>query len=386
MIAGDPLLLPNLLIVLCLLIMLTIAGINMRTLRNLKDYKNLKIERRISVLIPARNEEENIGACVRSLLGQDYPNFQVIVLNDGSTDHTGKILAELAKADNRLKIISGQPLPSEWLGKHWACHQLYREADGELLLFTDADTVHAPDTLRCAMASLQAEKADMLSIIPRHKLGSLAEKLIMPIFALGVFASRPLPTRLRPRGVNVLSCSGKLMLFRRSSYEAIGGFEAIRQTVLDDLQLAEKVIASGLRYRLFDGTDNVSCRMYHNWTELHEGLSKNTFPACGYNVPLSIITWLWINFVFWAPIIELGVHKLPNYPPILSLGLAAISIIASLLLFSGYYLRFKLPIYTVPLYPVSVSLITAILFSSMYLTLSGRATWKDRKLPKSKIP
>ena len=386
MIAGDPLLLPNLLIVLCLLIMLIIAGINMRTLHSLKDYKQLKAVRRISVLIPARNEEENIGACVGSLLAQDYPDFQVVVLNDNSTDDTGRILAELAKTDARLKIISGQPLPPEWLGKHWACHQLYRESDGELLMFTDADTIHSPDTLRSAAAALQAEKADMLSIIPRHKLGSLAEKLIMPIFALGVFASRPLPARFRPRGVNVLSCSGKLMLFQRSSYQAIGGFEAIRQTVLDDLQLAEKVIVSGLRYRLFDGTDNVSCRMYHNWTELHEGLSKNTFPACGYNVPLSIITWLWINFAFWAPIIELGVHKVPNYPPVLSLGLAAISIIASLLLFSGYYLRFKLPIYAVPFYPVSASLITAILFSSMYLTLSGRATWKDRKLPKSKSP
>jgi chlorobactene glucosyltransferase len=386
MIAGDPLLLPNLLIVLCLLIMLAIAGINMLTLRNLKDYKDAKSIRRISVLIPARNEEENIGACVRSLLGQDYPDFQVIVLNDGSTDDTGKILAELAKADNRLKIISGQPLPPNWLGKHWACHQLYRESDGELLLFTDADTVHAPDTISCAAAALQTEKADLLSIIPRHKLGSLAEKLIMPLFALGVFASRPLPARFRPRGINVLSCSGKLMLFRRSCYQAIGGFEAIRQSVLDDLQMAEKVIVSGMRYRLFDGTDNVSCRMYHNWTELHEGLAKNTFPAYGYNVPLSIIAWLWINFAFWAPIIELGVHKVPAYPPVLSLGLAAIGIIASLLLFSGYYLRFKLPVYIVPFYPVSASLITAILFSSMYLTLSGRATWKDRKMPKSKIP
>ncbi|MDD5648376.1 MAG: glycosyltransferase [Dehalococcoidia bacterium] len=386
MIAGDALLLPNLLIVLCMLVMLIIAGINTRMLRNLKDYKNPEVRRRISVLIPARNEEENIGACVRSLLGQDYPDFQVIVLNDGSTDNTGKILAELAKADSRLKIISGQPLPPEWIGKHWACHQLYRASDGELLLFTDADTLHAPDTLRCSAAALQTEKADMLSIIPRHKLGSLAEKLIMPIFALGVFGSRPLPARLRPRNINVLSASGKLMLFPRSSYEAIGGFEGIRQLVLDDLHLAEKIIASGMTYRLFDGTDNVSCRMYHNWTELHEGLAKNSFPACGYNVPLSFITWLWINFAFWAPIIELGVHKMPNYPPVLSLGLAAISIIASLLLFTGYYLRFKLPLYMVLFYPVSVSLITAISFSSMYLTLSGQATWKDRKLPKSKIP
>jgi len=386
MIAGDPLLLPNILIVLCLLVLLIIAGINMRGLRNLRDYRKLKSCPRISVLIPARNEEENIGDCVRSLLGQDYPNYQVIVLNDSSTDRTGQILEELAQADNRLKVIGGQPLPPDWLGKHWACHQLYRASDGELLLFTDADTIHSPDTLRCSAAALQAENVDMLSIIPRHKLGSLAEKLIMPIFALGVFASRPLSARFRPQNVNVLSASGKLMVFPRRSYEAIGGFEGVRQAVLDDLQLTEKVLASGMRYRLFDGTDNVSCRMYHNWTELHEGLAKNSFPACGYNVPLSIITWLWINFCFWEPIVALGVHKMPNYPPVLSLGLAAICIIASILLFTGYYLRFKLPVYMVPFYAVGASLITAIAFSSMYLTLSGRATWKNRKLPNRKIP
>ncbi len=386
MIAGDPLLLPNILIVLCLLVLLIIAGINMRGLRNLRDYRKLKSCPRISVLIPARNEEENIGDCVRSLLGQDYPNYQVIVLNDSSTDRTGQILEELAQADNRLKVIGGQPLPPDWLGKHWACHQLYRASDGELLLFTDADTIHSPDTLRCSAAALQTENADMLSIIPRHKLGSLAEKLIIPIFALGVFASRPLSARFRPQNVNVLSASGKLMVFPRRSYEAIGGFEGVRQAVLDDLQLTEKVLASGMRYRLFDGTDNVSCRMYHNWTELHEGLAKNSFPACGYNVPLSIITWLWINFCFWEPIVALGVHKVPSYPPVLSLGLAGICIIASILLFAGYYLRFKLPVYMVPLYAVSASLITAIAFSSMYLTLSGRATWKNRKMPNRKIP
>jgi chlorobactene glucosyltransferase len=116
-------------------------------------------------------------------------------------------------------VSSRAALTSWLLGKHWACHQLYRAYDGGLLMFTDADTVHTPDTLRCAAAALEAENADMLSIIPRHQLVSWAEKLAMPIFALGVFANVPLPRRLRPKDIKVLSSSGKLMLFRRRSYE-----------------------------------------------------------------------------------------------------------------------------------------------------------------------
>jgi chlorobactene glucosyltransferase len=386
MIAGDPLLLPNILVVLCVLYLVVVAVINMRKLHNLREYRNLKTFPRISVLVPARNEETTIGPCVSSLLAQDYPNFQVIVINDNSTDGTAAILSKLGNADNRLKVINGQPLPPDWLGKHWACHQLYREADGELLLFTDADTVHTPDTLRCAAAALLAEKADMLSILPRHILGSLAEKLIMPGFALGAFANIPLPARLRPGNTKLVSSSGKLMLFQRASYEAAGGFQSIRQSVLDDLQLAERISLLGMSYRVFDGTDNVTCRMYRNWTELHQGLSKNMFPSYGYNAPLFTFTWLWINYVFWEPVIVLGVHKMPEYPPVLSVGLAAICVVACLALLGSYYYRFKFPLYIVLLYPVSISLLTAIAFSSMFLTISGQATWKDRKMPNRKIP
>jgi chlorobactene glucosyltransferase len=385
MIAGDPLLLPNILVVLCVLYLVTVGVINMRKLHNLREYQKLPTCPRISVMVPARNEEDTIGPCVSSLLAQDYSNFQVIVLNDNSTDGTTAILSKLGQCDSRLKIINGQPLPPDWLGKHWACHQLYQAADGELLMFTDADTVHKPDTLRCASAALQENSADMLSIIPRHKLGSLAEQLIMPAFALGAFANIPLPARLRPGNTKLVSSSGKLMLLRRQCYEAAGGFQSIRQSVLDDLLLAERVSALGMRYRVFDGTDNVTCRMYHNWTEVHLGLSKNMFPSYGYNVPLFVFIWLWINFVFWEPLIVLGVHKIPEYPPVLSVGLAAISVISCLILFAYYYQRFKFPLYTVLLYPVSASLLTAIAFSSMFLTISGRATWKDRKMPNRKI-
>jgi chlorobactene glucosyltransferase len=385
MMPRDPLLLPEILIILFIIVLMVIAYINLRSLRKLSEYTRINTFPRISVLIPARNEENKIGPCVKSLLDQDYPNYQVIVLDDNSDDRTAEILETIRSKDKRLQVIQGKTLPPGWLGKHWACHQLYLAADGEYLMFTDSDTVHTPQTLANSAAAMAEENADMISIIPRHILGSLSEKLVMPFFALGVFAVVPLLSRFRPKSVTNMSSSGKLMLFRRRAYKLSGGFEGIRQNVLDDLELPKRIKAAGFRYRLFDGTNNVSCRMYHNFKEVHEGLAKNMFASYQYSVPLFILTWVWILFAAWQPIITLYYYKVPQYPPTLAHGLAAISIIGLMLLWAVYFQRFKLPIYMVILYPVSVILMGAISTSSMILTLSGRATWKDRKMPTRKL-
>lgn len=384
MLIKEPLLLPQLLIIIFLIVMLLIAIINMSKTLNLNEKRKIGRFPRLSVLIPARNEEDKIGTCVESLLSQDYPDFEIIVLNDNSTDRTEGILHKLVLNDGRLKVIQGKYLPPDWLGKHWACHQLYREATGDLLIFTDADTVHSPDTLRCTAAALAEEQADMISIVPHHILGTLAEKLVMPYFALGVFAVVPLPKMLRPQKT-YLSSSGKLMAFKRQAYEKCGGFEEIRMNVLDDLELPQRIVASGLRYRVFDGTNNVSTRMYHSYNEVCEGLTKNMFAAYDYNVPLFIATWLWILFVFLEPIIALAALETTSYPPPLTLGLAVICVIASLLLWAIYYQRFKFPIYMVALYPLSAVMVATLSISSMVLTLSGKATWKGRKMPTHRI-
>jgi chlorobactene glucosyltransferase len=384
MMYGDPLLLPGLLVLLFVAALLAIAAINMRSLRRLSDYRLTGPCPRISALVPARNEETKIGACVESLLAQDYPDFQVVVLNDNSTDRTGEILNTIARRDGRLKVVSGEPLPPGWLGKHWACHQLYQQADGEMLVFTDSDTVHTPDTFMSTAAAMKDEKADMLSIVPGHYLGSLAERLVMPFFALAVFALVPLLSRFRPRKLTMRSASGKLLAFRRRSYEACGGFQGVRQSVLDDLELPQRIIAGGMRYRVFDGTRNVTCRMYHNWREVHQGLTKNVFAAHGYNVPFFIAAWLWILFVFWEPLFVVAASRTPAYPPAASVVLAAVAIAATLVLWASYYWRFRFPLYMVVLYPVSAVVMAAIAFSSMILTLSGKATWKERTLPSRK--
>ncbi|MGB3060724.1 MAG: glycosyltransferase, partial [Anaerolineae bacterium] len=176
-----------------------IALSNWRLLRRAGDWAPPTAWPRVSVLVPARNEDVNIGDCVRSLLAQDYPDCEVIVLDDQSCDRTGEILAELASQDRRLRVIPGLALPEGWLGKHWACQQLAESATGDLLFFTDADTRHEPQSLRHGIAALMAEQADLLTACPRQEVVTWAEKLVVPFFPWSILSFLPLALAYRVR-------------------------------------------------------------------------------------------------------------------------------------------------------------------------------------------
>ena len=188
---------------------------NWRLLRRLDRYPPPPRTPRVSVLVPARNEEAHIGDCVRSLLAQDYPDFEVLVLNDHSTDRTGAILADLSAGDERLRVLQGRDLPDGWLGKHWACQQLADAADGELFLFTDADTRHGGQSIRHGAAALLAEGADLLTAFPHEETVTWAEKLVVPVVPWCIFTFLPLAAGLSDlvsgifgdhRPIHALSC------------------------------------------------------------------------------------------------------------------------------------------------------------------------------------
>ena len=152
----------------CFLVVIsTFAVSNLFMFRRLDRCREATRKPFVSVLLPMRNEEKNAEACIRSLLSQEYPAFELLVLDDESTDGTWDIVSRLAAEDPRVVAIKGLPLPGGWLGKHWACHQLAMAAKGEVLLFTDADTRHAPDSLAVGVNALVAEEADMITAFPR---------------------------------------------------------------------------------------------------------------------------------------------------------------------------------------------------------------------------
>jgi chlorobactene glucosyltransferase len=362
-----------------------IAVGNLYTLRQLGSYPEPVAWPRVSILVPARNEEASIEACVTSLLAQDYPDFEVIVLDDNSEDATGRILAHLAAGDRRLRVLRGQTLPKSWLGKHWACHQLSHAAGGELLFFTDADTRHTPLMLRASVAALLAEGADMLSGLPNEEAGTWAEKLAMPVMMWGIIAFVPLAMAYRLRIPAMATAIGQHMLFRRSAFEAVGGFARVRQEVLDDRALATQIVAAGYRWRLANAQVMTSCRMYHNAQEVFAGYGKNFFATFGGNIPLFVLIWIWLAIAYLEPLGLLLLSLAGVAVPGLAVILAAVAVVFAFFLWTVSDRRFGVASYHPFLYPITIGFTFSVAMYSVISALTGRAHWKGRTLFEPKI-
>ena len=258
----------------------------------------------ISVCIPARNEARNIAACTESLARQHYPNFEVLVLDDCSGDGTGDLARVVAKRHPNVRVLTGEPLAPGWIGKAHACQQLGREARGEWLLFTDADVLFAPRALEWALRLALARRSDLLSALPRMRVETFWERLSVPLVAVtGAGAiSFALMTRLKAPWYG--AASGAFLFFRRVAYEAIGGHQAVKDRIVEDIGLARAVKRAGGRLVLTGGGRWVACRMYTSLREVWEGLTKNFYalapgPLCALAVAglLGVYAWPWFSYL-----------------------------------------------------------------------------------------
>jgi chlorobactene glucosyltransferase len=259
-----------------------------RTILNLVLIPKLRAERpaglpRVSVIIPARNEERTIEQTVRSLLGQRWDPLEVIVVDDRSTDATGSILDGIAKEDPRLRPVRGDDPPPGWLGKPWALHQGSRVASGDLFLFVDADVQYEPEAIPAAVARMERSGVAMLSLFPRIVMRSFWEHVAMPNLAVVAFTFMPLwlgnRTRIPLLGIG----GGPGNLVDRLAYERSGGHEALRDAVVDDVALARLLRRRGYRTEVAVARELVSIRMYHGLREIVDGFTKNVFPAFSRN-------------------------------------------------------------------------------------------------------
>jgi chlorobactene glucosyltransferase len=359
--------------------------VNYFTVRRFDQYPPAQNLPSVSVLVPARNEACNIEACLTSLLAQDYPRFEVIVLDDQSTDETPQIVARLKRADGRLKVLTGSPRPDGWLGKHWACHQLAQASTGELILFCDADTRHTPNMLRDSVSALIAEKADLVTAFPREEVLTWGEKLLVPVIGWGIFTFIPIRLVQKMRLQALSITIGQFMLFRRLAYDAIGGYEAVRSEIVDDVWLGRHIIAHGLEWRFLDGTRHVSCRMYRSFWEAVGGFSKSLFAVFDFRILPYFLGWLLVGVAFIEPVVALisrwARHPLTSIP----LDYAVASVVVSILLYMVAYRRFKFPAYLVFYYPLSLALFIMVALRSFFQTARGTATWKDRLLDRVAI-
>ena len=235
----------------------------------------------LSIIVPARNEERSIEACVRSLLAQQGVDAEVIVVNDGSTDGTGAILARLQHEFPALRVIHGAPLPAGWVGKPWACAQGAARAYGSWLLFTDADSRHEPNASVSTLAFARTHVADALSVMTGQDLGSLAEAAILPaILQMIVFAAGPLSEINDPTRKDRALANGQYLLVSRPAYNLLGGHEALRAELVEDIEFARRLKRDGRFYLVVaEATQLVHVRMYHSFREIWDGFTKNVYLA-----------------------------------------------------------------------------------------------------------
>lgn len=227
----------------------------------------------VSIIVPARNEEHCIAACVRSLVGQAHDSFEVNVVDDASSDRTAEFAASV---DARVRVIAAGPLPEGWMGKSHACLMGARAATGQWLLFTDADTVHAPHALQTALATADSTQAALLSYSPRQLTGSWAEKIFMPVVFAELATAYP-PAEVSDPASPTAAANGQFLLIRAETYWSLGGHAAVASDLLEDVALARLVKASGNRIHFAYGGDLVQTRMYRSVSGMVDGWTKNLF-------------------------------------------------------------------------------------------------------------
>jgi chlorobactene glucosyltransferase len=274
---------------------------------------------RVSVIVPARDEERTIERTVRALLAQTYPDLEVVVVNDRSTDATGAILGSIA--DRRLVVVNGIEPPQGWLGKPHALHLGAGRATGELLLFIDADIIYAPDAVAAAVARLEESGASMLSLLPHFELHGFWEHVAIPNLLVVAFTMLPLWLANKTRIPLFGAGGGPGNLIRRADYDAVGGHESLKDAVVDDVALARLVRRSGRRSEVALANDLISLRMYHGRREIVDGFTKNAFAVFNRNYVAAVVVLL----------LAVVVHALP-YALAVTGNLAGLATVALIVL------------------------------------------------------
>jgi len=368
-------------------------------LRNMHDFTGLPkislhaMERvpKISICIPARNEESTIEACVKAACEQLYPDIQVLVLDDASTDATPTILKKLAvEYPKRLSILNGRPKPHNWLGKPWACHQLSQHADGELFIFIDSDTQLNPDFVQNAAYSIQEQKLDFATVWPRQFVYSFWEKMLIPMIyhtlltllpAIYVYRSpRWLPASIQHRTSPLFAAAcGQCMIFTRNGYHATGGHESVKNKVVEDVELARRVKKKKLKMRMFHGLGSITCRMYTSEKEIRNGFRKNFFAGFGYNIPMFLAAGINHLAVFILPPVVLVIAVFYTNIFVLMLALSSsVFIIIQRFLLSWW---FRWPYIYGLLHPLAVLWFQYLAIITLWDYLNNRSVrWKGRNI------
>lgn len=333
---------------------------------------------RVSIIVPARNEEDAIEQTLTLLLELDYDNYEVIAVNDRSTDRTGEIMEKMAAragTQGRLRVIQHQELPAAWLGKAHAMWTATNQATGDWLLFTDADVLFKPDSVRRALAYAEAEQADHVVLFPQMIMKTPGEYMMIAFFqTMFVFGHRPWKVA-DPKSRDHMGV-GAFNLIRRSVYESIGTYQRLRMEVLDDMKLGKVVKNAGFAQRNVFGEDLISIRWANGAMGVVNNLTKNFFAVLSFQWPRTLISAFGLAFLNLMPFLGVWLaHGWERLPYAVALG-------SMFSIYIGMSWRSGVPAYYFLLHPVSTALFIYTLLRSMFLTLwNDGIIWRGTRYP-----
>lgn len=324
-----------------------------------------------------------IEATVTALLAQDYQPMEVVVVDDRSTDRTPELLKRIAEADSRLKVVRGSEPPEGWLGKPWALHQGVQSARGELLLFIDADVIYGPGAISSVVGAWRESGAAMVTIFPRVEMRGFWENVLMPQLAMMAFVFFPTWLSNRTRIVQLGLGGGPGNLVERSVYEEIGGHEALRDAVIDDIGMAWRVRRHGHRSVAVRGGEHLRLRMYRGFGEIVEGFTKNVYTALGGTLPAALMSLAVMTVIHFAPFL-LFARALWHFAAGEALdgadllGVVTVALITTARLIVFLSLRYSL-LSAIFAYPLSLPVWGWIVLRSTWnVGVLGRLTWRGR--------
>ena len=331
----------------------------------------------VSVCVPARDEERGIAACLESLLAQDYPRFEVIAVNDHSSDRTGELIRELAEKDSRLIALDGKDLPQGWLGKPFALHQAFQKSKGDILLFTDADPVFKPHALSTAISTMREKGLDALTLMPQAEFGSFWERAVQPVI-FGFIASLTRFRKVNSTDHKSAMGFGAFLMFTRSAYETIGGHEGGKADVLEDVLIAKRLKKAGLKLLVADAKQLFSIRMYYGFQEIWNGWRKNMFLAMKKSVLRALYYVFMVQMFVITPYLVL-IWNLVEGTGLVWIGLSlfGVSMVSAAKIKACD--EMGLNRLNACLFPIGAVVMAAIMLNSMVQTLFfSRTEWRGR--------
>ncbi len=355
-----------------LLVILAVTLFNFFTAPMLEKGLIVQSDLKVSLLIPVRNEEKNINRCLTSVLKQSHSNLEICILDDHSEDNTASIVSDFAQSDKRVKLISGKPLPAEWTGKNWACHQLAHQATGDIIIFTDADNQLSADAVNHTLGWMQKLNLDFLSAFPQQHYSSFWERLIAPSVYMTVYAYLPLWMTYYSKQPSLAAANGQWLALTKQAYNKIGGHESVKKEIVEDTALSRKAKSEGLKLITLSGRHDVTGFMYQGFKDVFSGFSKNLYGLTGYQ----ILPFLFLLFVMISGTI---VPYFLLFTDVFFWGFSLVLI--NLLIKSLIAFKYREPfLESVLLHPLAILITVIVALNSLHWYLRGWFYWKDRKV------